>query len=575
MRIVSESRRAGFTLIELLVVIAIIGILISLVLVAAADGVRRAEERATQALITKLETALNDRLDALLNTQAPINQTHRYLAAINTPNGSSYIPAGTGSIVNSTDRRAQVIAQIDYLRAELPDVFFVNSLTKDGGTISSSYPLNFAAAPYPAGTTAAVNFVLPLGNKIPGLPLDPQGNLVPNNNSNYTPPPISGMFGASFSAAGGIYKNLYQAAATDLLTKLLPNKMPANPGCAVNFMPALDGVDNNQDGLIDQLTEVIVTGSPDQPFASYVADRLLKHTHKTARSEMLYAILVEGLSPLGSSFSRDDFTNREVGDTDGDGLPEFIDAWGEPLQFYRWPIYYGGVGSSAQPNPMILGTSDSQRGCGQYDDWSSVREQNPLDPNQLLMAPAWWSSAANASLTTPVQSTFAVPTLAYPRSGGNGNQCSQGAMGFMNYFHLLVDPYPGDSKNGTSWDRGASFYRRAFFSKFLILSAGPDREPGVAQFNKDYYSINDGSATLSSPHQYDFPTKNMTMEQHTQSLIFIENQAAVSDPLARMGSFYEIPDAGSAAAATSYLQKNANSDDITNHNISGISTGVR
>ena len=52
-----ETRRVGFTLIELLIVIAIIGLLISLILVAAADGVRRAEERATQSLITKLETA--------------------------------------------------------------------------------------------------------------------------------------------------------------------------------------------------------------------------------------------------------------------------------------------------------------------------------------------------------------------------------------------------------------------------------------------------------------------------------------------------------------------------------------
>ena len=85
MRRAIESRRDGFTLIELLVVIAIIGLLISLILVASADGVRRAEERATQSLITKLETALNDRLDALLNSQAPINQTHRFLASINSP----------------------------------------------------------------------------------------------------------------------------------------------------------------------------------------------------------------------------------------------------------------------------------------------------------------------------------------------------------------------------------------------------------------------------------------------------------------------------------------------------------
>ncbi len=85
----SHPGRRGFTLVELLVVIAIIGLIISLILVAAADGVRRAEERATQALITKLNDGVTDRLDALLNANAPINQTHRYLAAItySTSNG--------------------------------------------------------------------------------------------------------------------------------------------------------------------------------------------------------------------------------------------------------------------------------------------------------------------------------------------------------------------------------------------------------------------------------------------------------------------------------------------------------
>ena len=533
---VSESRRAGFTLIELLVVIAIIGILISLILVAAADGVRRAEERQTQALITKLETALNDRLDALLNTQAPINQTHRYLAAINIPSGNNYVPAAIGSVINSIDRRAQVIAQIDYLRAELPDVFLVNHLTQDGATASNSYPLNFAAAPYPAGQNSVGNFVLPLGNNINGLP---------DNTGTVTLPtiaaPITGMFGASFSAAGGIYKNL-------------------------GYGPTgYDGVDNDGNGLIDDILESGTT-------VGAVNALLSNHTHKTARSEMLYAILVEGLSPLGSSFSRDDFTAREVQDTDRDGLPEFVDAWGEPLQFFRWPIYYGGASPTAG---TILGTSDSQRGSLAYSGFSDAREQNPLDPNQLLMAPAWWSSAANASLTTPpLVSSFSTPTLSYASSGGAANQCSQGAMGFMHYFHILVDSNAGQT-GGLTWDRGGSFHRRAYFSKFLILSAGPDREPGVAQFAKDYSLIVDSTATLQSGHAYPFPSSSLTMEQHALSLLFIENQASVSDPLARSGHFYEIPDPGSGTTATLYLQNNTNSDDITNHNISGISTGVR
>ena len=73
---------------------------------------------------------------------------------------------------------------------------------------------------------------------------------------------------------------------------------------------------------------------------------------------------------------------------------------------------------------------------------------------------------------------------------------------------------------------------------------------------------------------FTFPGNNT--EQNALWLNYIENQAAVSDPTARSGSFFEIPDTGTSnATATTYLYGVANSDDITNHNISGISTGVR
>lgn len=51
-------------------------------------------------------------------------------------------------------------------------------------------------------------------------------------------------------------------------------------------------------------------------------------------SECLYLIVTVGQDDdpsLVEQFSRDD-----VGDVDGDGNPEFIDAWGRPIQFLRW-----------------------------------------------------------------------------------------------------------------------------------------------------------------------------------------------------------------------------------------------
>ena len=150
---------------------------------------------------------------------------------------------------------------------------------------------------------------------------------------------------------------------------------------------------------------------------------------------MLYAILVEGQGPLGSVFNADEFSDREVRDTDGDGLPEFVDAWGEPLQFYRWPILYH---------------SDLQKGYsrhrhrhpGPYKGPFEAREQDPLDPNQQLVAPAWWSSTR---------------TPARPWSSRRP-PVSGGVMTFQKYFHTLVEPLSGRDPSPTQsyWDRGTT-----------------------------------------------------------------------------------------------------------------------
>ena len=59
--------------------------------------------------------------------------------------------------------------------------------------------------------------------------------------------------------------------------------------------------------------------------------------HSTESSEMLYFLLIESGSFGTASADADQFSSSEIADTDGDSLPEFIDGWGNPLRFYRWP----------------------------------------------------------------------------------------------------------------------------------------------------------------------------------------------------------------------------------------------
>lgn len=61
-------------------------------------------------------------------------------------------------------------------------------------------------------------------------------------------------------------------------------------------------------------------------------------------AEFLYLIVMRGGltdADLAASFSPD-----EIGDTDKDGLLEFIDAWRRPIRFCRWPV---GLDSPLQP----------------------------------------------------------------------------------------------------------------------------------------------------------------------------------------------------------------------------------
>ena len=61
------------------------------------------------------------------------------------------------------------------------------------------------------------------------------------------------------------------------------------------------------------------------------------HRPETENAEVLYHFLTESFyvgdgPPIAMSLS-----STEIADTDHDGLLEVVDAWGNPLRFYRWP----------------------------------------------------------------------------------------------------------------------------------------------------------------------------------------------------------------------------------------------
>ncbi len=90
--------------------------------------------------------------------------------------------------------------------------------------------------------------------------------------------------------------------------------------------------------LPDRIEDVVlprVTGITDSPLRlAYASQASGGWTAEHQGSECLYLILsnmrdgdVSGLEFLGES---------EIGDTDGDGMREVLDGWGNPIEFLRW-----------------------------------------------------------------------------------------------------------------------------------------------------------------------------------------------------------------------------------------------
>jgi prepilin-type N-terminal cleavage/methylation domain-containing protein len=511
--------RGGFTLIELLAVMAIIGIILSLVLIAGMEAANRANERATQTLITKLDGGLSDRLEALLQTRPDYNNTHLALANI--------YYSGTNAPITSITR-AQVIAWYDYIKAEVPDVFVLQS--------DKNYPLNFTGVAVPGtdnsgslGTYA--NYVLPLGNTLVG---SPSGIGDGNQTSPYLGFAGTGIFGASYTAAAGIYKNISAGGIT--------------------YQPiGYDGVDNNGNGLVDEISEGIPLAANQTLFLNALP---ATHKHNTARSEMLYALLVEGRGPLGSVFSADDFTTKEVQDTDGDGLPEFVDAWGQPLQFFRWPLLYH---SDIQRGQVVTNTGGTLWTLGQpYASIYETREQDLLDPNQQLMAPAWWFASFNGAAPggfTGVSQALGV---------------SHGVLAFETYFHRLSEPDPYAKSNfALYWDRSSNpgyGSRRAFYSKFLILSGGPDLAPGVFLYS-DLTLAKNSAADAAVAVQALIANENNAMPFALDVADFTKS-ATLSNVTIPVNTTN--PSSDDPTNPNSYDLQQAAQDDISNQNLSAV-----
>ena len=125
------------------------------------------------------------------------------------------------------------------------------------------------------------------------------------------------------------------------------------------------------------------------------------------------ACLLMALSTLGSGggVSVPDHLNYAISDTDNDTVPEFIDSWGNPLAFFRFPWN----------NTDLQGANPAPAGS------KNAKFADPIDNGGTLLNKTWYQSGSRltfeaqflqsvnwpnqAAGATPTQATFVIPVI--------------------------------------------------------------------------------------------------------------------------------------------------------------------
>lgn len=218
-----------------------------------------------------------------------------------------------------------------------------------------------------------------------------------------------------------------------------------------------------------ELAELAGLTTPPKPPTFFPA----KHQPNTENPEMLYWFITNG--PTFGSDVQTDFNSSEVGDTDGDGLKEFIDAWGKPLRFYRWPTRLLRPGPPAAPvEPGTWAAQGSPYFPLGPTPSGGTQLANNAPATFLISSLPTYSTAPDESLTGP---TAPDPTLRPTTALGHDSEDAYGEV-FIN-FHSD----PATSSTNDPLDEAKLFEQQYHtlntWHAPLIVSAGADGVLGL------------------------------------------------------------------------------------------------
>jgi prepilin-type N-terminal cleavage/methylation domain-containing protein len=237
----------------------------------------------------------------------------------------------------------------------------------------------------------------------------------------------------------------------------------------------------------------------------------------TESAACLYVILTQKAVFDTEPPSAAELRGAEIGDTDGDGNPEILDAWAAPLRYYRWPTRL------FRPAPTAATVQNQQVSVATMNN---VEEGPAPTPFSILIrsaprGPALpWSGTSAYSVGQTIQPTSLVPgnlmiyqcTTSTPPGTPGGSQpnwanaTSPGQTvqdGTNIVWTAVLDPLTIDSDdpNGlapATLVNESNFHTWATFHVPLIVSCGTDGALGLYEPNQTGSSGNFGN--LAQPH---------------------------------------------------------------------------
>ena len=210
--------------------------------------------------------------------------------------------------------------------------------------------------------------------------------------------------------------------------------------------------------------------------------------HQLRNSEILYNFLTQANVLGDSPITTDAFTSVEVVDTPeildtttkqlvGNGLPEFVDAWGQPLRFYRWPTRFFRSGGQNTANGFL----------------------NPITtPANAALGIAGTKPNADGSYDTTNASLLfsALPVF----SGNLASDLNRDPDDPLRICQTVI------LGNGSTANFEQFYHTPATYHMLLVVSAGPDGQLGI--FEPDDF-LNFGHLAQPIPGQRDTLTDNI------------------------------------------------------------------